>query len=127
MLKARDIMTKEVITISPDKTLDEAIRTLVDNKISGMPVCDDKKRVLGIISEKDILNFVFSGNAKTTTVGEAMSKDTISFTSDTDIDKISLLMSEKKIRRVPIIDNGMLVGIVSRRSIIRIVLDMPNK
>ena len=125
MLKARDIMTKDVITISPEKTLDEAIKTLVDNKISGMPVCDGHKRVLGMISEKDILNFVFSGNVKTTTVGEAMSRETISFSSDADIDKISLVMGEKKIRRVPIIDHGSLVGIVSRRSIIRIVLDMP--
>ncbi|MCX5781341.1 MAG: CBS domain-containing protein [Elusimicrobia bacterium] len=126
MLKARDIMTKNVITISPDKTLDEAIKILVDNKISGMPVCDDKKKVLGMISEKDVLNFIFSGNTKTTTVGEAMSKEIISFNSDTDIDKLSLVMSEKKIRRVPIIDDGVLVGIVSRRSIIKIVLDMPK-
>ena len=127
MLKARDIMTKDVITISPDKTLDEAIKTLVNNKISGMPVCDGNKRVLGMISERDILNFVFSGNINTTTVGEAMSRETISFSSDANIDKISLVMSEKNIRRVPIIDNGILMGIVSRRSIIRIVLDMPAK
>ena len=124
MLKARDIMTKAVITITPDKMLDEAIKTLVDNKISGMPVCDAEKRVLGMISERDILNFVFSGNIKTTTVKEAMSTHTVSFSSDADIDKISLVMSEKNIRRVPIIDNGILTGIVSRRSIIRIVLDM---
>ncbi len=124
MLKARDIMTKNVITISPDKTLEDAILLLVHNKISGMPVCDESKKVLGMISEKDIMNFIFSGNVKTTTVREAMSKDIISFPSDTDIDKLSLKMAEKKIRRVPIIDDGVLVGIVSRRSIIRIVLDM---
>ncbi len=127
MLKARDVMTKEVITVSPDKTLEEAIKLLVENKISGLPVCDENKRVLGMISERDILNFIFSGNVKTTTVREAMNKEVISFPSDTDIDKISLTMGEKKIRRVPIIDGGALVGIVSRRSIIRIVLDMPNK
>ena len=126
MLKARDVMTKEVITITPDKTLEEAIKVLVENKISGLPVCDEKKRVLGMISERDILNFIFSGNVKMTTVREAMNNDVISFPSDTDIDKISLTMGEKQIRRVPIIDGGTLVGIVSRRSIIRIVLDMPK-
>ncbi len=127
MLKARDVMTKNVITIGPDKTLEEAIRLLVENKISGMPVTDDNKKVVGMISEKDILNFIFSGEITNTKVSEAMTKDVISYGSDTDIDKIALALSEKKIRRVPIIDDGVLVGIVSRRSIIRIVLDMPKE
>ncbi len=122
MLKARDVMTKDVITISPDATLADAIELLVAKEISGMPVVDANGKVIGIISEKDILNFIFSGNLRNTKVKEAMSTNIISFTSDTDIDKISLCISENRIRRVPIIDEGKLVGIVSRRDIIRVVL-----
>lgn len=125
MLKARDVMTREVITIHPDAGLEEAIETLVNNKISGMPVCDDAGKVVGMISEKDALNFIFSGNLKQTSVREAMSSEVISLPPDIDLDKLSLLLAEKRIRRVPIIENGRLIGIVSRRSIIRIVLSMP--
>lgn len=122
MLKARDIMTTEVITIGPEATLEEAIKTLLTNKISGMPVCDKEKRVLGVLSERDLLNFVFSGNVRTAHVKEAMSTKVTSFAPDADIDKISLVMGEKQIRRVPIIENGKLVGVISRRSILRTVL-----
>jgi CBS domain-containing protein len=122
MLKARDIMTTDVITITPEATLEDAVNTLLSNKISGMPVCDKEKRVVGVLSERDLLNFIFSGNFKTTRVKEAMSTKVTSFPPDADIDKISLVMGEKQIRRVPIIENGRLVGVISRRSILRTVL-----
>lgn len=122
MLKAKDIMTKDVVSVDPEATLEDAIRILLSSKISGMPVCDKERRVLGVISEKDIVSFIFSGNVKTTKVKEAMSTKITSFPPDADIDKISLTMGEKVIRRVPIIENGKLVGIISRRSILRTVL-----
>ncbi len=124
MLKARDVMTKEVITIGPEVKLVDAIKTLVENKISGMPVCNPDGSIIGMISEKDLLNFIFSGNVHNSTVREAMSTHIISFPPDTDLDKISLVMGEQQIRRVPIIEQGKLVGIISRRSIIRTVLSM---
>jgi len=126
MLKAKDVMTREVITIDPDAGLEETIGRLVNNKISGMPVCDKAGKVVGMISEKDLLNFIFSGNIKNTKVKEAMSIHIISFPPDEELDKIALVMGEKQIRRVPILENGKLVGVVSRRSIIKIVLSMPK-
>ena len=127
MLTAKDIMTREVLTANPDAKLIEIIRTLVDNKVSGMPVCDSNTAVIGMISERDIMNFIFDGNVENTTVREAMSTTIISFPPDTPIDRICLTMAEKMLRRVPIIENGKLVGIISRRSIIRTVLDIPRK
>ncbi len=127
MLKARDVMTREVLTIGPDATLREAADLLVNNRISGVPVCDDGRHVLGMITEKDMLNLIFSGNFEQTRVSEAMSTKVISFPPDADIDSVSLSIGEKHIRRVPIIEKGKLVGIISRRSILRIVLDMPEK
>lgn len=122
MLKAEDVMTRGVITIGPDATLVDTIKLLVAKEISGMPVIDADEKVVGIISEKDILNFTFSGNIRNTKVREAMTKKIVSFSSDTDIDKISLAISENKFRRVPIIDKGKLAGIISRRDIIRYLL-----
>ncbi|HAX62291.1 MAG TPA: hypothetical protein DCX95_07055 [Elusimicrobia bacterium] len=122
MLKAKDVMTKNVVTIKADILLKDAIRILVGKGISGVPVVDDSGKVTGILSEKDIMNYMFSGNLSTTVVSEAMTKNVVSMTSDTDLDKVALLISEKKFRRVPVIDNGKLVGIISRRDIIRSLL-----
>ena len=120
MLKAKDIMTKKVITISQDATLVDVTELLGAKRITGMPVVDADEKVIGIITEKDILNFAYTYtcNLQNTKVKEAMTENVVSFTSDTDIDKISLCFSENEFRRVPIIDESKLVGIISRRDII---------
>lgn len=120
MLKAKDIMVKKVITIDPEATLADAIDILISKKISGMPVVNKKGKMVGLISEKDILNFIFSGNLNNTTVSEAMSRKVVSFSPDTSIDKIALTIGENKFRRVPITNSeGKVIGIVSRRDIIK--------
>lgn len=121
LLKAEDIMVKEVITIGPEITLDKAIKKLVKNKISGMPVVDENGKMVGIISEKDILNFAFNGYLKSTKVEMAMVKSVIHFTPDSNIDEIALAISKNHFRRVPIIKDDRIVGIVSRRDIIESV------
>ncbi|MCB4792048.1 MAG: CBS domain-containing protein [Elusimicrobia bacterium] len=124
MLKAKDIMTKNVITISPDATLADVAELLDAKKITGVPVVDGEGKVIGVITEKDILNFAFQfvTNLHATRVKEAMTVKVVSFTSDTDIDKISECFTKSLFRRVPIIDDGKLVGILSRRDIIRSLL-----
>jgi CBS domain-containing protein len=120
MLKAKDVMTKNVVTISPDATLADVAELLGEKRITGMPVVNAEGEVIGIITEKDILNFAYTytGNLQNTKVKEAMTEKVVSFTSDTDIDKISLCFSKSDFRRVPIIDEGKLVGIITRRDII---------
>jgi CBS domain-containing protein len=127
MLKAKEVMTKDVITSSPDATLADAIKLLIAKEISGMPVIDAGGKMIGIISEKDILNFAFSGNLSNTKVKEAMTKNVTSFSQDADIDSIALAISHNQFRRVPIVEAGKVVGIVSRRDIIRIALKIGNK
>jgi len=122
ILKAIDIMEKNVITIGPDVTLDKAIHRLLENRISGMPVVDDNGKVIGIISEKDILNFLFCGYLHNTAVSEAMTENFVYFTPETRIEKIAVAISKYQFRRVPIVKDGKVVGIVSRRDIIRHVL-----
>ena len=120
MLKARDVMTTKVITISPEAALVDVVELLDAKGITGVPVVDANEKVIGIITEKDILNFAYThvANLQNTKVSEAMTEKVISFTSDTDLDKISLCFSKSDIRRVPIIDKDKLVGIISRKDLI---------
>ncbi len=123
-LKAKDIMSKDVITTGPEITLDKVIKKLVKNKISGMPVIDENGKIIGVISEKDILNFAFCGYLRSTKVKEAMSKDIIYFEPETRIEIIALSISKNHFCRVPIIEEGKVVGIISRRDIIKNVLNV---
>jgi CBS domain-containing protein len=127
MLKAKDIMSKTVTTIRSDGTLLDAIQLLVCKEISGLPVVDERGKMIGIITEKDILNFVFSGNLKNTRVADVMSKDVVSFSPETSVDTIALAVGQNKFRRVPIVEGDKVVGIVSRRDIIRSALDLHCK
>ncbi|MCJ7813766.1 CBS domain-containing protein [bacterium] len=123
MATARNIMTRNVITIHPEVSLQEAIHMLIEKGISGMPVVDATGKLIGIISEKDIIHFyTFSQDMKNIKVKEAMTTDVVSFSPETDIEEIALSIAQKGFRRAPIVEGGKVVGIISRRDIIRVEL-----
>ncbi len=124
MLKAKDVMSTKVISVRPDTTALDLAQILYEKRISGVPVVDEKGVLVGVVSERDLLNLIFSGNANSTKVSEIMTKNPISFTPETELDKISLAISERGFRRVIIVDNeNKVVGIVSRHDIIKIILE----
>jgi predicted transcriptional regulator len=124
VLKAKDLMTKEVITVNEEMSVVDLAKILCENKISGVPVVDKDKKLVGVVTEKDLINIIFSGNVRNTKVGDIMSRNIIKFTPDTDIDKIALAISEKNVRRVIIVDDkDKVVGIVSRRDIIKMLIE----
>jgi CBS domain-containing protein len=120
--KARDIMTTNIIATKKDIHLTEVMALLLRNHISGLPVEDDEGNLIGIISEIDLVNSVFSGNADGTTAEEVMSKAVLSFSPDMELAELVQVFSSKRLRRVPIVDKGKVVGIVSRRDILREML-----
>jgi CBS domain-containing protein len=114
-LTAKDIMTKRVVTVSPYTTVKELTELLAAKKISGVPVVDEQKRVVGIATEADVL-----AHPGAKTVEEIMTKRVISVKPDTPVEEIAKLLAKKKIKRVPVIDEkGKLVGIVSRADIVK--------
>lgn len=123
-LTASDIMTRSVVSIGIDAPLTEAIRTMLDAGISGMPVLDDSGMLAGIISEHDLMNFAFSGNAHEATVREAMTSKVISFEPGAPIQEIVNCFAANRIRRVPIASQGRVEGIVSRRDVLREIARM---
>jgi CBS domain-containing protein len=116
---AKDIMTTKVVTVKPSTSIEDAARLLVRRKISGVPVVDekDKTKVVGILTEADLL--AAPSGAKT--VAEVMKKRVVSVSPDTSVDEIAEILVKKKIKRVPVIDAGKLVGIVSRIDVLRAI------
>jgi CBS domain-containing protein len=123
MLKAKDVMTTPVVTVSPDTTLVDATKLLDAKGITGVPVADAEGKVIGVLTEKDILIFAYTYTSisRTTTVKEAMTERVVGFSPDTPIAEIAKCFSKSDFRRVPIIDEGKLVGIISRRDIIHLM------
>ncbi len=121
LVKAKSIMTKKMITVSKQSSLYEAIELLIKNKISGLPVVDSENCLLGVVTEKDIMESLFTDNNQNKNVCDCMTHAVISFTPEDSVVNICSCFIRNPIRRVPIIDNNKLVGIVSRRDILSIM------
>ena len=112
MIPVKDVMTRNVITFREDSTLEEIAATLLAKRITGAPVVSAEGHVVGIISETD----VFSKKGKT--AREIMSPRVISVTEDTGIDEAARLLIGERIRRVPVIRGGKMVGLLSRSDVL---------
>ena len=128
MIPIKDIMTRQVITVKPDMRIFDAMALLTKHAISGMPVVGDDSSLKGMLTEKDVLEILIKKdfNAKDT-VEDYMSRNVVSFGEGADAVDICKFFMKNTIRRVPIITEGKLVGIVSRRDIIKLILEYKSK
>ena len=119
-LKVEDVMTTEVITIDENATVKEAADVMDQNEISCL-IAVRKGKALGIITERDLLKRVIveAKNAKKTKVGEVMSSPLEVVASDTDLEEAVGLMFEKKIKKLLVVDEDRLLGLVSLTDIAR--------
>ncbi len=111
---AREIMTSNVITVRPDTTLDEIAQTFVAHRITGVPVVDEEGRVLGIVSEFDLIA------KRGRTAADVMTREVIAVTEDTPAEKVADLIVQQRVRRVPVLREGRLVGIITRADLVRL-------
>lgn len=125
-------MQTDVITVKNQTSISEAIQVLVDNNISGLPVVDDDMTLVGIITEKDILKampdletLMLSDNEQDNSykVEDFMTKDVVSFDLKEDLIAICECLTKSSFRRVPIVSEGKLVGIISRKDLIKYILE----
>jgi len=124
--KAADIMTTNVITAKKNMVLTDIIALLLRWHISALPIVDDEDKMVGIVSEIDLVNLTFDGNAADTIAEEIMVTDIVSFSPNTELADLVQSFSKRHLRRVPIIDKVKVVGIVSHRDILREMLRRYN-
>ena len=143
-MKARDVMVAPVITVKPASSVRELAQILLKNHISAVPVVDDQGKLVGIVSEGDLMRRAEAGTERrrpwwllliigeetlageyvkshAREVGDVMTYDVITAAPDTPLDQIATLMERNSIKRVPIVRDGQLVGIISRANLIQAV------
>jgi len=114
-MRLQEIMTKNVITAQPNTTVTDAAKIMQAHNVGAIPVCDQNKKVLGIITDRDIVvrSIANNGDPKTTTIDGLMTKEVVTAEPDMDAEEAARLMARHKIRRLPVVQNGRLVGIVA--------------
>lgn len=145
MLKAKDIMTAEVITVKMETTVNELAEILWKKRISGAPVLDDDDKVVAVVTENDLIDqskkihiptmislldsVIFLESSKKTekeikkmagnTVRDICSKELVTVDEDTGLDEIATIMANKKVHTLPVILDDNLVGVIGKSDIIR--------
>jgi len=145
-MNAKDVMTTEVVTVSPETTVQDLAKILSEKGISGAPVVDANQRLVGIVSEGDLLHRAETGTERRVqrrrswwlesvaaeeelardyvkahgrSVADIMTREVIAAEETTDLADLAMLLETKRIKRVPVVSGGKLVGIVSRANLVR--------
>ena len=111
-MNAKEIMTRDIITVSPSMKVKDLAMTLIKNQISGAPVASKDGKILGVVSEADIIS------KKGKDVRTIMSKKVISVSEDATVEEVAQLMTTHAIKRLPVMNGAAIVGIVSRADIV---------
>ena len=114
-MKLREIMSRQVVRIGPEETVAVAARTLTHYNIGVLPVCGGDGRVCGLVTDRDlVIRCVAAGrNPAATKVKDVMTRNVIAASEDMDVAVAAHLMGREQIRRLPVIENGKLCGMVS--------------
>ena len=123
MLEAKDIMTKQVICIKKDTPIFEAIRLMADNNITGIPVVENDRTLVGMLSEQDVLRLFHTyDDEKDRTVNDFMTQPAIHFEEHELLLDVCYCLRDNSIRRVPVTLNGKVSGVISRSDILKCII-----
>ena len=147
MLKAKDIMTAEVVTVTPQTSVEDLAKILMEKRISGVPVVDDTGALVGIVTENDLIRkekrlhiptvfrildaVVYLEGVKqfdqdlkrmvAGKVGDICAQDVITVDEETTVTEIATIMSEKGVHLIPVVRDGRLVGIIGKLDVVRAI------
>jgi len=130
MATAADIMTRDLITFRPDQNIRSAIDLLLRHRISGAPVVGEGRQLLGTLSEGDCLRALSAGSydgepvAAEHLVRDLMNREPLTVAPSTDIYAVTHAFVNNDVRRLPVVDDGKVVGQVSRRDVLKVICRM---
>jgi CBS-domain-containing membrane protein len=147
-MQARDVMTSKVVTVRPDTRVEQIARLLLERRISGVPVVDADERLVGIVTEGDLMRRPEMGTerhrgwwlrlfgdqreraaeyarAHGSRAEEVMTRNVVTVTEETPVAEIARLLEERRIKRVPVLRDGKIVGIVSRANLLQSLAARP--
>jgi CBS domain-containing protein len=125
--KAKDYMTREIVTLRPDMDLHAAMLVLLSSRISGAPVVDEHGKLVGILSEKDCFRPAFEAGyhqERCGPVSDYMSAEVETVDAETDIIEVLQIFLHSRYRRFPVLAGGQLVGQISRRDVLRALVEL---
>jgi CBS-domain-containing membrane protein len=148
MKYAKDIMSKDVLTVKPETSVSELARLLTFHNINGAPVIDDDGKLIGVVTENDLVyqkknvhiptvisildSFIYLESQEkmkkemekisAVTVEKIYSRNVKTVTPETSIEEIATIMAEKFIHTIPVVDNGNIVGVIGKKDIIRTLI-----
>lgn len=143
-LAAKDIMTRDVVTVAPSATVQEVARVLSEKRFGGVPVVDDQQKLQGIVTESDLVERVAGPHlpahiellggviylenpakmnehlrkAMALTAQEVMSHPVVTVNAETSVRDVADMMMKKRVNRLPVVSDGKLVGIITRHDVI---------
>ena len=127
MPEAEAIMKTDLVTVTRDTPVYEVISILVENNITGLPVVNDDMTLAGVITEKDVLKLLYENRDKPEKVEDFMTEKVISFDHQDSLIEIAESFMNNHFRRVPILTDGKLTGIISRKDIIAYISKLRHK
>lgn len=151
MIKAKDIMTRKVITVTPETEVGSAANMLLENRVNGLLVVDKKGRLIGVLCQSDLvaqqkrlpLPSVFTlldgliplntrksyekeiRKIAATKVEEAMTPNPLTVSPDTGLEEIATLMVERNFHTIPVVDQGELVGVIGKEDVLKTLMPLP--
>ncbi len=114
-MRVKDCMTNTVVQASPETTLSDVAKLMSSNKVGSIPICNHQNHVVGLITDRDIITRCIANNLNcaNTKASDIMNTEVIKTTPDTDLDEACKCMAENQIRRLPVIEDGQIVGMLS--------------
>lgn len=119
--RARDVMQTDVVTIHPEATVGQTIETLLRHGVGGLPVVDSHARLVGIITEFQLIRAIYQPEIKEQDVAELMTRDVVAVKEETTLAATARMMEKHRLRRVPVTRNHEVVGVVARRDLLRYI------
>jgi len=123
MYETKAIMSTDVVHVHPETPIARVLELLIENDITGVPVVESDGELVGIVTEKDMIGVLVGQETPSGTARDYMTEEVLSFDENDDIIAVCECLTKNHLRRVPILSDGRLVGIISRRDLIKYIME----